>query len=157
RTYPSAHEGHVYEFRIIEYREGGRNLVVSRRALLEQEQQARAAETRRSIVAGAVMTGRVTSVREFGAFVDLGAGVQGLLHVSEMAWSRVSDPAEIVKAGDEIAVKVLRVDEEKQKISLGLKQLSADPWSRVPEVYKVGQVRPGRVTRVAQFGAFVEL
>ena len=75
------------------------------------------------------MTGRVTSVREFGAFVDLGAGVQGLLHVSEMAWSRVSAPAEIVKAGEEITVKVLRVDEEKQKISLGLKQLSADPWS----------------------------
>src|SRR5439155_1470326 len=87
----------------------------------------------------------------------LGAGVQGLLHVSEMAWSRVSDPAEIVKAGDEITVKVLRVDEEKQKISLGLKQFSADPWSRVPEMYKVGQVRPGGATRVAQFGAFVEL
>jgi len=103
------------------------------------------------------MTGRVTSVREFGAFVDLGAGVQGLLHVSEMAWSRVSNPAEIVKTGEEITVKVLRVDEEKQKISLGLKQLSADPWSRVPEVYKVGQRLPGRVTRVAQFGAFVEL
>ena len=108
----------------------------------------------RTIVAGAVITGRVTSVREFGAFVDLGAGVQGLLHVSEMAWSRVSNPAEMVKAGDEITVKVLRVDEEKQKISLGLKQLSADPWSRVPEVYKVGQRLPGRVTRVAQFGAF---
>ena len=103
------------------------------------------------------MTGRVTSLREFGAFVDLGAGVQGLLHVSEMAWSRVSDPAEIVKAGEEITVKVLSVDEAKQKISLGLKQLSADPWSRVSEVYKVGQVLPGRVTRVMKFGAFVEL
>jgi len=77
--------------------------------------------------------------------------------VSEMAWSRVSDPAEIVKTGDEITVKVLRADEEKQKIALGLKQLSADPWSRVQEVYKVGQLRPGRVTRVAKFGAFVEL
>jgi small subunit ribosomal protein S1 len=74
-----------------------------------------------------------------------------------MAWSRVSDPSEIVKAGEEITVKVLRVDEEKQKISLGLKQLSADPWSRVRDVYEVGQVRPGRVTRVAEFGAFVEL
>jgi small subunit ribosomal protein S1 len=103
------------------------------------------------------MTGRVTSVREFGAFVDLGAGVQGLLHVSEMSWSRVSAPSEIVKAGEEITVKVLRVDEDKQKISLGLKQLSADPWSRVGDVYAVGQVRPGRVTRVAEFGAFVEL
>jgi small subunit ribosomal protein S1 len=154
---PSAHQGHVYQFRIMEYKEGGSNIVVSRRALLEDEQRANARKVRDKIVPGAVMTGRVTSVREFGAFVDLGAGVQGLLHVSEMAWSRVSDPAQIVKAGDEITVKVLRADEEKQKISLGLKQLSADPWSRVAEVYKVGQVRPGRVTRVAPFGAFVEL
>jgi small subunit ribosomal protein S1 len=154
---PSAHAGHVYQFRIIEYKEGGANIVVSRRVLLEDEQRANAAKVRDKIVPGAVLTGRVTSVREFGAFVDLGAGVQGLLHVSDMAWSRVSDPAEIVKAGAEITVKVLGVDEEKQKISLGLKQLSADPWSRVPEVYKVGQVLPGRVTRVAKFGAFVEL
>ncbi len=153
----AAHEGHVYQYRIIEYKEGGANIVVSRRALLEEEQQANAAKLRDKIVPGAVMTGRVASVREFGAFVDLGAGVQGLLHVSEMAWSRVSNPAEMLKAGDEITVKVLRVDGDKQKISLGLKQLSADPWSRVAETYKVGQRLPGRVTRVAQFGAFVEL
>ena len=157
RTEPTAHEGHVYQFRIVEYREGGRNLVVSRRALLEEAQRASAAEIRRTIVEGAVMTGRVTSVREFGAFVDLGAGVQGLLHVSEMGWSRVSDASQVVKPGEEITVKVLRVDEEKQKISLGLKQLTADPWSRVHETYEVGQVRTGRVTRIAEFGAFVEL
>ena len=157
RTDPSAHEGRVYEFRIIEYKEGGKNLVVSRRALLEEEQRASAAEVRRSIVAGAVMTGRVTSVREFGAFVDLGGGVQGLLHVSEMGWSRVSDTSQVVKPGEEITVKVLRVDDDKQKISLGLKQLTADPWSRVHDTYEVGQVRTGRVTRLAEFGAFVEL
>ena len=157
RTDPSAHEGRVYEFRIIEYKEGGKNLVVSRRALLEEAQRASAAEVRRSIVAGAVMTGRVTSVREFGAFVELGGGVQGLLHVSEMGWSRVADTSQVVKPGEEITVKVLRVDEDKQKISLGLKQLSADPWSRVDATYEVGQVRTGRVTRVADFGAFVEL
>jgi small subunit ribosomal protein S1 len=157
RTEPAAHEGKVYAFRIIEYKEGGRNLVVSRRALLEEEQRASAAELRRSIVPGAVMTGRVISVRDFGAFVDLGAGVQGLLHVSEMGWSRVSDTAQVVQAGEEITVKVLSVDDEKQKISLGLKQLTADPWTTVPERYEVGQVRTGRVTRVAEFGAFVEL
>ena len=156
-TDSSVHEGRVYEFRIIEYKEGGRNLVVSRRALLEEEQRASAAEIRRSIAAGAVMTGRVTSVREFGAFVDLGGGVQGLLHVSEMGWSRVADSSQVVKPGDEITVKVLRVDEDKQKISLGLKQLTADPWSRVHETYEIGQVRTGRVTRLADFGAFVEL
>jgi small subunit ribosomal protein S1 len=157
RTDPSAHEGRVYAFRIIEYKEGGKNLVVSRRALLEEEQRARAAEVRRSIVPGAVMTGRVASVREFGAFVDLGGGVQGLLHVSEMAWSRVSDTSQVVKPGEEITVKVLRVDDEKQKISLGLKQLTTDPWSRVPATYEIGQVRMGRVTRLTGFGAFVEL
>jgi small subunit ribosomal protein S1 len=157
RTDASVHEGRVYEFRITEYKEGGRNLVVSRRALLEEEQRASAAEVRRSIVAGAVMTGRVTSVREFGAFVDLGGGVQGLLHISEMGWSRVSDTSQVVRPGDEITVKVLRVDDATQKISLGLRQLTADPWSRVHEAYAVGQVRTGRVTRLADFGAFVEL
>ena len=157
RTEPPAHEGRVYDFRIVEYSEGGRNLVVSRRALLEQEQRATAAEVRRSLVPGAVMSGRVTSVRDFGAFVDLGGGVQGLLHVSEMGWSRVQDASNVVKPGEEITVKILRVDDEKQKISLGLKQLTADPWSRVQESYEVGQVRTGRVTRVAEFGAFVEL
>jgi small subunit ribosomal protein S1 len=157
RTDPAAHEGRVYEFRIIEYKEGGKNLVVSRRALLEEAQRASAAEVRRSIVAGAVITGRVASVREFGAFVDLGGGVQGLLHVSEMGWSRVADTSEMVKPGEEITVKILRVDEDKQKISLGLKQLTADPWSSVEAAYEVGQVHTGRVTRVAEFGAFVEL
>ena len=154
---PSALEGQVAEFRIIEYSEGGRNLVVSRRALLEEEQQAKAAEVRRTIVVGAVLTGRVASVREFGAFVDFGGGVQGLLHVSEMSWSRVTSPADVVKPGDEITVKVLRVDEDGKKISLGLKQLTPDPWAKVPETYEVGQTRVGRVTRVADFGAFVEL
>jgi small subunit ribosomal protein S1 len=157
RTDPSVHDGRVYQFRIIEYKDGGRNLVVSRRALLEQQQQASAAEARRSIVVGAVLKGRVISVRDFGAFIDLGGGVQGLLHVSEMGWSRVSDTSQVVTPGEEITVKVLRFDDDKQKISLGLKQLTDDPWSSVHETYAVGQVRTGRVTRVAEFGAFVEL
>ncbi len=157
RTDPSAHDGRVYRFRIIEYKEGGRNIVLSRRALLEEEQRAAAEEVRRSVVEGAVLTGRVTSVRDFGAFVDLGGGVQGLLHVSEMDWARVSDASQLVKPGEPITVKVLRVDEDKQKISLGLKQLTEDPWTRVHGAYQVGQVRAGRVTRVTEFGAFVEL
>jgi small subunit ribosomal protein S1 len=153
----TAHEGRVYQFRIVEYAEGGRNIVVSRRALLEEQQQATAAEVRRSIVPGAIVKGRIASVRDFGAFVDFGGGVQGLLHVSEMGWSRVADASQLVKPGEEITVKVLRVDEEKQKISLGLKQLTDDPWSKVPATYEVGQVHAGRVTRIAEFGAFVEL
>jgi len=157
RTDPSQHEGKVYTFRITEYKEGGRNLVVSRRTLLEDEQRATAAEVKKTIVAGAVINGRVASVREFGAFIELGGGVQGLLHISEMGWSRVADPSEMLKPGDEITVKVLQVDEAKGKISLGLKQLSEDPWSRVEATYAVGQVLTGRVTRVTEFGAFVEL
>jgi small subunit ribosomal protein S1 len=157
RTDPSVHEGQVYEFRIIEFKDGGKDLVVSRRVLLEETQQASAAAVRESIVPGAVITGRVVSVRDFGAFVDLGGGVQGLLHVSEMGWSRVSDASQVVEPGKELTVKVLRVDDEKKKISLGLKQLSEDPWLRVQAAYKVGEQRTGRVTRVAEFGAFVEL
>lgn len=156
-TEPSTHEGRVYAFRILEIKDGGKDMIVSRRALLEEEEKERAEEIRRGVVPGAVLTGRVASVREYGAFVDLGAGVQGLLHVSEMGWSRVSDPTEVVRPGDEITVKVLRVDDEKGKISLGMKQLQADPWTKVPDSYEVGQVRQGRITRLAEFGAFVEL
>jgi small subunit ribosomal protein S1 len=154
---PAEHVGKVYAFRIIEYREGGKDVVVSRRQQLEQEQRARAAELRKSIVPGAVLTGRVTSVADFGAFVDLGAGIQGLLHVSEMGWSRTTRPHDVVAPGEEITVKVLRVDDATQKIALGLKQLHDDPWTTVSAAYEVGQVRTGRVTRVAEFGAFVEL
>jgi small subunit ribosomal protein S1 len=157
RTEPAVHEGQVYEFRIVEFRNGGRDLVVSRRVLLEAQQRAVADAVRKSVVAGAVMSGRVASVRDFGAFIDLGGGVQGLLHVSEMGWSRVDDMSQVLKAGDEITVKVLRVDDDRQKISLGVKQLSEDPWSRVAATYEVGQVHAGCVTRVTDFGAFVEL
>jgi small subunit ribosomal protein S1 len=112
---------------------------------------------RGSIVPGAVLPGRVVSVRDFGAFVDLGGGIQGLLHVSDMSWSRDTTPGAVVAAGDQLTVKVLRVDEGTGRISLGLKQLQDDPWSGVATTYAVGQVRQGRVTRIAEFGAFVEL
>ena len=154
---PEVHVGQTYTFRITEFKDAGRNIVVSRRIVLEAEQQARAEEVRRTIVPGAVLTGRVVSVPSFGAFVDLGGGVQGLLHVSEMGWSRIADASAVVAVGDEITVKVLRVDEATQKIALGLKQLAEDPWTKVASSYEVGQVRPGRVTRLAEFGAFVEL
>jgi small subunit ribosomal protein S1 len=154
---PEVHVGRVYAFRIIEYKDGGKTVVLSRRRHLEEQQRTIAAELRKSIVPGAVLAGRVASVREFGAFIDLGGGIQGLLHVSEMAWSRVTHPNEVVATGDPITVKVLRVDDATQKIALGLKQLLADPWSKVAANYEVGQVRTGRVTRVADFGAFIEL
>jgi len=154
---PAVHEGQHYTFRIIEYKDGGRNVVVSRRKHLEEQQRASAEALRKSIVPGAVISGRVASVLDFGAFVDLGAGIQGLLHVSEMSWSRNTTPGAIVAAGDQITVKVLRVDEATGKIALGLKQLQDDPWATASARYEVGQVHAGRVTRVAEFGAFVEL
>ena len=154
---PELHVGRTYAFRVIEYKNGGKDVVLSRRRQLEEEQRASAADVRKSIVPGAVLAGRVVSVPEFGAFVDLGGGIQGLLHVSEMSWTRGAKPAEIVTPGDQITVKVLRVDDATQKISLGLKQLLDDPWTAAGAKYEVGQVRSGRVTRVADFGAFVEL
>ena len=154
---PAVHEGKTYSFRIIEYRDNGQTLVVSRRQQLEEEQRASAAAVRETIVPGAVLTGHVVSVFDYGAFVELGGGVQGLLHVSEMSWSRVPSAHAVAAVGDEITVKVLRVDEAADKISLGLKQLLDDPWSTVATRFEVGQVRAGRVTRIAEFGAFVEL
>jgi small subunit ribosomal protein S1 len=154
---PAVHEGKTYSFRILEYRDGGQTLVVSRRKQLEEEQRASAEAVRQSIVPSAVLNGRVASVLDYGAFVDLGAGIQGLLHVSDMSWSRVPSAHAVVAVGDEITVKVLRVDEATGKISLGSKQLLDDPWSTAATRFEVGQVRTGRVTRIAEFGAFVEL
>ncbi len=156
-TDPAVHVGRTYSFRIIEYKNGGKDVVVSRRVLLDEEQRAHAERVRQLVVPDAVLPGRVVSVRDFGAFVDLGGGLQGLLHVSDMGWSRATTPGAVVAAGDTITVKVLRVDHLTQKISLGLKQLGDDPWDTVATMYEVGQVQSGRVCRLAEFGAFVEL
>ena len=154
---PAVHVGKTYTFRVIEYKDAGKSIVVSRRKQLEVEQQASAAAVRKSIVPDAVLPGRVASVHDYGAFVDLGGGIQGLLHVSEISWSRATTASELLAPGDRLTVKVLRVDDGTGKIALGLKQLQDDPWSTVGAGYEVGQVRKGRVTRVAEFGAFVEL
>ena len=154
---PEVHVGKTYAFRVIEYKNGGNDIVLSRRKLLEQQQQADADAFRKSIVAGAVLTGRVVSVPDFGAFVDLGGGVQGLLHVSEMSWTRIPSPNAVVAVGDQITVRVLRVDEASGKISLGLKQLQDDPWTTIASRMPAGQLRTARVVRIADFGLFVEL
>lgn len=154
---PAVHVGKTYSFRIIEYRDSGKTLVVSRRQQLEEEQRAIADAARQSLVPGVVLKGRVVSVFDYGAFVELGGGIQGLLHVSDMSWSRVPSAHAVAAVGDEITVKVLRVEEATGKISLGLKQLLDDPWSTAAARFEVGQVCTGRVTRIAEFGAFVEL
>jgi small subunit ribosomal protein S1 len=132
------------------------NLVVSRRALLEREREEARDKLWNELAEGQVREGIVRSVRDFGAFVDLG-GADGLLHVSEMSWTRVQDPSRIVQPGQKVKVAVLKVDREHRKIGLGLKQLQASPWDDVEERFPHSHVFSGKVTRLMEFGAFVEL
>lgn len=133
-----------------------RNLVVSRRALLEKEREENREKLWAELNENQVRTGIVRSVRDFGAFVDLG-GVDGLLHVSEMSWQRVTDPTKIVQPGQAIKVVVLKIDRETRKVGLGLKQLEASPWDTLQDRYSPGQVIKGPVTRTMDFGAFVQI
>ena len=133
-----------------------RNLVVSRRALLEKEREVNREKLWTELNEGQVREGIVRSVREFGAFVDLG-GVDGLIHVSDLSWQRVQDVGTVVQPGQKVKVVVLRLDREQRKVGLGLKQLTASPWDDVADKYHTGQVVTGKVTRLMDFGAFVEL
>jgi small subunit ribosomal protein S1 len=133
-----------------------RNLVVSRRALLEKEREENREKLWLELAEGQVRTGIVRSIRDFGAFVDLG-GVDGLLHVSEMSWTRVQDPNSVVQPGQSLKVIVLRIDRERRKVSLGLKQLTQSPWDNAAANYPPNAVVQGKVTKLMDFGAFVEL
>jgi small subunit ribosomal protein S1 len=154
--------GQHLDFRITKL-EGGRrlNLVVSRRALLEEEQRARAEETRARLEEGAVLSGTVTSIKDYGAFVDLG-GIEGMVHVSELAFHRVKHPSEILSEGQPVEVSVLRIEKtdnpkRPEKISLSVRALSKDPWSDADKQFPVGAKVRGTVSRLQAFGAFVEL
>ena len=133
-----------------------RNLVVSRRALLEKEREEQRGQTWNELAEGQVRQGIVRSLKDFGAFVDVG-GVDGLLHVSEMSWNRVEKASDVVQLGQSLKVVVLKIDREKRKISLGLRQLTPSPWDDISTKYPPGKVVGGKVTRLADFGAFVEL
>jgi small subunit ribosomal protein S1 len=148
--------GRVLEFRVTTFSENGRNLVLSRRRLLEERAAEAAEETRKKIAPGAVLTGTVSSLADFGAFIDLG-GVQGLVPLSELSHSRASRPADLLRIGDAVTVKVLRVDQEKGRISLSLKALEGDPWTAVAGRLRERQVVRGRAVRSTEFGIFVEL
>lgn len=149
--------GQRLRFRILELDRQKRNVVLSRKELLEEE-LARAKEQAFSqLQEGQVVTGVVRRLTDFGAFVDIGGGVEGLLHVSEMAWSRVRHPQDVLHEGQEIKVKILGIDRERERISLSLKETQPDPWSTVADRYSVGQVVEGEVTRIVDFGAFVKL
>ena len=148
--------GRVLEFRVTQYGDNGRNIVLSRRQLLEAHAAKAAEETRKKIVPGAVLSGTVAALADFGAFVDLG-GVQGLVPVSEISHSRVGRPADRLRVGEPVTVKVLRVDDEKGRITLSLKALEGDPWLEVPGRLRERQVVRGRMLRFTEFGVFIEL
>jgi small subunit ribosomal protein S1 len=141
---------------VLEANPSERNLVVSRRALLEKEREENRERLWMQLDEGQVREGVVRSVRDFGAFVDLG-GVDGLLHVSEMSWKRVQNAAEIVQPGQTVKVVVLKIDRETRKVGLGLKQLTDSPWDKAVANYAPNTIVRGKVTRLMEFGAFVEL
>ena len=148
--------GQEFPFKIIKLNKARRNIVVSRRAVLEEEREKMRVEIIKELEEGQIREGVVKNITDFGAFIDLG-GVDGLLHITDMSWGRVSHPSELVSIGDRIKVKVLNYDRERERISLGLKQLTAHPWESIDNKYPVGVQVKGKVVSITDYGAFVEL
>jgi small subunit ribosomal protein S1 len=148
--------GQQIEVRVIKLNKKRGNVVISRKEILEEEQNAKRSTTLEHLGEGAILTGTVKNLTDYGAFVDLG-GIDGLLHITDMSWGRLTHPRDLVNVGDEIQVKVLKFDKEKQRVSLGFKQLTPDPWLDAAERYPVGAHVHGRVLSVTDYGAFVEL
>ncbi len=153
---PSYLEGKPLDFKIIKLDQKRNNVVVSRRAVVEKEYSAEREALLDRLTEGAVLTGIVKNMTDYGAFVDLG-GIDGLLHVTDMAWKRVRSPQEVVEVGQEIEVKVLKFDRERSRVSLGLKQLGEDPWVDLPRRYPAGTRVFGHVTNITDYGCFVEI
>jgi len=148
--------GQQIEVRVIKLNKKRGNVVVSRKEILEEEQNSKRSATMDHLGEGAILTGTVKNLTDYGAFVDLG-GIDGLLHITDMSWGRLTHPRDLVNVGDEIQVKVLKFDKEKQRVSLGFKQLTPDPWLDATERYPTGAKVHGRVLSVTDYGAFVEL
>jgi small subunit ribosomal protein S1 len=148
--------GQQIEVRVIKLNKKRGNVVVSRKEILEEEQNAKRSTTLEQLGEGTILTGTVKNLTDYGAFVDLG-GIDGLLHITDMSWGRLTHPRDLVNVGDEIQVKVLKFDKDKQRVSLGFKQLTPDPWLDATERYPVGAHVHGRVLSVTDYGAFVEL
>ncbi|TLY67446.1 MAG: 30S ribosomal protein S1 [Gammaproteobacteria bacterium] len=149
-------EGKPLEFKVIKLDQKRNNVVVSRRAVVEQEFSAERSALMENLQEGAVVRGTVKNLTDYGAFVDLG-GIDGLLHITDMAWKRVKHPSEVVKVGDEVEVRILKFDRERSRVSLGLKQLGADPWQNIARRYPPNTRVFGKVTNIADYGAFVEI
>ena len=152
----TAYLGTEIEARVIEMDRNRNNVVLSRRVLLEEGRKNERAEILEKLSKGMRLKGTVSSIVDFGAFVDLG-GIDGLIHISELSWSHVNHPSEVVKVNEEVEVEVLDVDLQRERISLGLKQTTEDPWIKLVEVYPVDTIVDGRVTKIVPFGAFIEL
>ncbi|MGO9038037.1 MAG: 30S ribosomal protein S1 [Steroidobacteraceae bacterium] len=153
---PSYLENKPLEFKVIKLDQKRNNVVVSRRAVVEQEYSAERSALLDNLQEGAVVKGVVKNLTDYGAFVDLG-GIDGLLHITDMAWKRVKHPSEVVKVGEEIDVRILKFDRERQRVSLGLKQLGADPWQNIARRYPANTRLFGKVTNIADYGCFVEI
>jgi len=153
---PVALEGSTLEFKVIKLDQRRNNVVVSRRAVVEEEYSAEREQLLKNLEEGAILKGVVKNLTDYGAFVDLG-GIDGLLHITDMAWKRVKHPSEVVSVGQELEVKVLKFDRERNRVSLGLKQLGADPWEDLARRYPPGTRIFGRVTNIADYGCFVEI
>jgi len=153
---PSYLENKPLEFKVIKLDQKRNNVVVSRRAVVEQEYSAERTALLDNLQEGAAVKGVVKNLTDYGAFVDLG-GIDGLLHITDMAWKRVKHPSEVVKVGEEIDVRILKFDRERQRVSLGLKQLGADPWQNIARRYPANTRLFGKVTNIADYGCFVEI
>lgn len=152
----SVYKGEELAFNIIEFDRSKRRIIGGRKALIEKEINEKKAALFASIEAGAKVEGTVSRLTDFGAFVDLG-GVDGLIHISEMSWGRITNPREVLKEGQTVSAVVLDVDKEKGKISLSLKDVDSNPWNSAAEKYAVGNIVEGKVVRMVPFGAFIEL
>jgi small subunit ribosomal protein S1 len=150
------HMGTKIECKVIELNRSRNNVVLSRRAVLEEERKEIRQQILDRLQPGLVVEGQISNIVDFGAFVDLD-GIDGLIHISELSWSHVNHPSELLSIGDTVQVKVLDIDRDRQRISLGLKQTQEDPWQRVVDTYNVGDELEGTVTKVVTFGAFVEI
>lgn len=148
--------GQEIQARIVQFDEADRNVVIDRRAILEEERSKKRDEILATLTRGDRVLGTVRTLRKFGAFVDLG-GIDGLLHVSDIAWQRINDPADVLQLGQELEVEILKVDQKAKRIGVGLKQLQPEPWSLVAERFKANDRVKGKVTRIKEYGAFVEV